>query len=198
MPNIPIIPTDIMGIYIISTTLSSVFLKIFLIFFNSYKNTVRIIYYQDSRNNGDITMKLSTRTRYAMRAVLELAENFGKGPLQTRVIAKNQDISVKYLEQIMASLKSVGLIRSQRGAKGGYILANPPEKIKLNDVFDVFEGPVVTVECVADDKYCKRSQDCVARHVWAKVQEAVRNVLESMTLQDIIENAKDKRSDYQI
>jgi Rrf2 family transcriptional regulator, cysteine metabolism repressor len=143
-------------------------------------------------------MKLSTRTRYAMRAVLELAENFGKGPLQTRVIAKNQDISVKYLEQIMAALKSVGLIRSQRGAKGGYILANPPEKIKLCDVFDVFEGPVVTVECVANDKYCAKAHDCIARTIWVEVQQAVRNVLQSMTLQDVIDRAKDKKTDYQI
>ena len=91
-----------------------------------------------------------------MRAVLELAEISAKGPLQTRVIAENQDISAKYLEQIMAALKSAGLIRSQRGAKGGYILANPPEKIKLSDVFDVFEGPVVTVECVATKTTAKR------------------------------------------
>ena len=133
-----------------------------------------------------------------MRAVLELANNYGKGPLQTRVIAQNQDISTKYLEQIMAALKSMGLIRSQRGAKGGYILANPPEKIKLSDVFDVFEGPVVTVECVADDKYCKKSPDCIARHIWLEVQQAVRNVLQSMTLQDVIDKAKEKRTDYQI
>ena len=143
-------------------------------------------------------MKLSTRTRYAMRAVLELADNFGKGPLQTRVIAKNQDISVKYLEQLMAALKSAGLIRSQRGAKGGYILANPPEKIKLSDVFDVFEGPVVTVECVTNEKYCDRSANCVAKRVWAEVQRAVRNVLQATTLRDVIEKAKENKSDYQI
>jgi Rrf2 family transcriptional regulator, cysteine metabolism repressor len=143
-------------------------------------------------------MKLSTRTRYAMRAVLELAEHFGKGPLQTRVIAENQDISAKYLEQIMAALKSMGLIRSQRGAKGGYVLANPPEKIKLSDVFDVFEGPVITVECVSNEKYCKKTSDCVARYIWLEVQRAVRNILQSMTLQDVIDRAKEKRSDYQI
>src|SRR4030042_4158023 len=99
-------------------------------------------------------MKLSTRTRYAVRAILELADHFGKGPLQTRIIAENQDISVKYLEQLMAALKSAGLVRSQRGAKGGYILNQPPDKIKLSDVFDIFEGPVVTVECVTNEKFC--------------------------------------------
>jgi len=133
-----------------------------------------------------------------MRAVLELAANYGHGPLQTRVIAQNQEISTKYLEQIMAALKSSGLIRSTRGAKGGYILANSPENIKLSDVFDVFEGQVVTVECVENDKYCKRSEDCIARRVWEEVQRAVRNVLESMTLKDVIEKANNKKSDYQI
>jgi Rrf2 family protein len=143
-------------------------------------------------------MKLSTRTRYAMRAVLELAENYGKGPLQTRVIAQNQEISTKYLEQIMAALKSVGLIRSQRGAKGGYVLANPPQKIKLSDVFDVFEGPDVTVECVDNEKYCDRAGNCIARQIWSDVQRAVRNVLQSTTLQDVIDRAKEKKWDYQI
>jgi Rrf2 family cysteine metabolism transcriptional repressor len=143
-------------------------------------------------------MKLSTRTRYAMRAVMELAENYGKGPLQTRIIAQNQEISVKYLEQLMAALKSAGLIRSQRGAKGGYVLANPPEMIKLSDIFDVFEGPVVTVECVSNEKYCDKAGNCIARQVWCEIQRAVRNVLQSMTLKDIIEKSKDDKSDYQI
>jgi Rrf2 family protein len=135
-------------------------------------------------------MKLSTRTRYAMRAILELADNFGKGPLQTRVIAKNQDISVKYLEQLMAAMKSAGLVRSVRGARGGYILASPPDKIKLSEIFDVFEGPVITVECVVNENYCRRAADCIARKVWNEVHRAVKNVLESMTLQDAIDKAK--------
>jgi Rrf2 family cysteine metabolism transcriptional repressor len=119
-------------------------------------------------------MKLSTRTRYAMRAILELADSFGKGPLQTRIIAKNQDISVKYLEQIMSVLKSAGLVRSQRGAKGGYVLSNSPEQIKLSDVFDIFEGPVVTVECVANENYCARAADCIARQVWCQLRFRMR------------------------
>ncbi len=145
-----------------------------------------------------MVMKLSTRTRYAMRAILELADNYGKGPLQTRVIAQQQDISVKYLEQLMAALKSAGLVRSRRGARGGYVLARPPAKIKLSDIFDVFEGPVVTVECVANENYCARAADCIARQVWSEVQRAVKNVLQSKTLQDAIDKARDKKWDYQI
>jgi Rrf2 family transcriptional regulator, cysteine metabolism repressor len=144
-------------------------------------------------------MKLSTRKRYATRAMLELADNFGKGPLQTRVIAKHQDISVKYLEQLMSALKSAGVIRSQRGAKGGYVLARSPDKIKLSDIFDIFEGPVVTVECVTNEKYCDRAGDCVARQVWCEIQKAIKGILESITLQDALDKAKKgKPANYQI
>jgi Rrf2 family protein len=134
-----------------------------------------------------------------MRAMLELAANFGKGPVQTRVIARRQDISAKYLEQLMATMKSAGLVRSQRGAKGGYVLARPPGKIKLSDIFDVFEGPVVTVECVANENYCTRAADCIARQIWSKVQRAIKNVLQSITLKDALDKAKKgRRADYQI
>ena len=115
-------------------------------------------------------MKLSTRTRYGLRAIIELAENHGKDPLQIRAIAKQQDISAKYLEQLMAILKSAGLVRSIRGSKGGYVLAKEPNQIKLNDVFNCLEGPVTTVECVENDSYCARVADCIARQLWVQVQ----------------------------
>lgn len=134
-----------------------------------------------------------------MRAVLQLADHFGKGPLQTRVIAQQQDISVKYLEQLMSALKSSGLVRSQRGAKGGYVLAKPPDQIKLSEIFDVFEGPVVTVECVNNENYCSKAADCIARQVWSEVQRAVKNVLQSITLQAALDKAKKGQpANYQI
>jgi Rrf2 family cysteine metabolism transcriptional repressor len=144
-------------------------------------------------------MKLSTKTRYATRAMLELADNFGNGPLQTRIIAKHQEISIKYLEQLMAALKSAGLIKSQRGAKGGYVLSQPPEKIKLSEIFDIFEGPIVTVECVSDKKFCDKADDCVARQVWCEIQKTIKVILESITLQDALDRAKKSKPDnYQI
>lgn len=144
-------------------------------------------------------MKLSSRTRYGIRAILELAENMGKGPLQIKVIAQRQDISVKYLEQLMAVLRSAGFIRSIRGSKGGYVLAKAPNQIRLNDVFNCLEGPVVTAECVEDENYCAKAADCVARQLWVQVQDAVKNVLQSITLQDLVDRAKAERmSDYQI
>ena len=144
-------------------------------------------------------MKLSTRTRYGIRAILELAENYKKGPLQLKNIAKRQDISVKYLEQIMTILRSGELIRSIRGPRGGYTLAKAPNQIKLSDVFDCLEGTVTTVECVEDENYCARIADCMARQLWTQVHEAIRNILQSVTLQDLVERAKDKAAlDYQI
>ncbi len=144
-------------------------------------------------------MKLSTRTRYGVRAALELAENVGHRPLQLKVIAEHQDISVKYLEQLMNILRSAGFVRSVRGSKGGYVLAKPPAQIRLSDVFNSLEGPVITTECVQDENYCGRAADCVVKQVWAQVQQAVKNVLESITLQDLVDRARNKRTvDYSI
>jgi Rrf2 family cysteine metabolism transcriptional repressor len=141
-------------------------------------------------------MKLSTRTRYGIRAILELAENYGKGPLQLRAIAQSQEISIKYLEQLMALLKSAGFVRSIRGSKGGYILAKAPNQIRLIDVFNALEGPVVTTECLDNNSYCQRVADCVARQVWVEVQQAIMTVLQSKTLQDLVDKTKDKRALY--
>lgn len=144
-------------------------------------------------------MKLSTRTRYGIRAILELAESYRQGPLQLKIIAQHQDISVKYLEQIVAMLKSGGFVRSIRGAKGGYILAKAPNQIKLSDVFDCLEGLVTTVECIENEDYCARAADCIARQLWKQLNEAIKNILQSITLQDLLDRAKDKRAlDYQI
>jgi Rrf2 family cysteine metabolism transcriptional repressor len=144
-------------------------------------------------------MKLSTRTRYGVRALLELATSQSGGPVQIKAIADRQDISVKYLEQLMAMLKQTGFVRSVRGAKGGYILAKKANQIKLSDVFNALEGPVITVECLENENYCARVADCVTRQVWAEVQQAIESVLQSMTLQDLVDRTKDKRVlSYQI
>lgn len=144
-------------------------------------------------------MKLSTRTRYGIRAILELAESYGRGPLQLKNIAHHQDISVKYLEQIIAVLRSGGFVRSLRGAKGGYILAKDPDQIKLSDIFDCLEGSVSTVECVENKDFCARAVDCIARQLWIQVNEAIRAVLRSVTLKNLVDRVKDTRAlDYQI
>lgn len=144
-------------------------------------------------------MKLSTRTRYAVRAMIELAQNEASRPLQLKIIAQRQDISIKYLEQLMAVLRSAGLIRSVRGSKGGYVLAKAANQIRLSDILHCLEGPITTVECVADSDRCVRAAECAARQVWMKVQQAIDDVLQSITLQDVVEMARDGRQvDYQI
>jgi len=139
-------------------------------------------------------VKLSTRTRYGMRAVLELAENYGKGPIQLKIIAQHQEISAKYLEQLMTILKSAGIVNSVRGSKGGYMLAKAPMQIKLSDVFYCLEGPVVMSECVENESYCTRTNDCVARQIWTEVQNAILGVLQSITLQKLVDRAKNNKA----
>ena len=144
-------------------------------------------------------MKLSTRTRYAVRAIIELAQNDNDRPLQLKVIAQRQDISIKYLEQLMAVLRSAGFVRSVRGSKGGYVLAKAPNQIKMNEVLHRLEGTVATVECVEDGDCCSRSADCAARYLWTQVEQAIENVLRSVTLQYLVDMAKEeKKLDYQI
>ena len=137
-------------------------------------------------------MKLSTRTRYGIRAVLELAENYGKGPLQLKIIAEKEDISVKYLEQLMTLLKTGRVVDSIRGAKGGYILAKPPNEITLGDCFCALEGSVVTVSCVEDEDYCHKTDSCVTRQIWIEIQNSVMGAMQSKTLQDVIDKAHSK------
>ena len=144
-------------------------------------------------------MKLSTRTRYAVRAIIELAQNDNHKPLQLKIIAQRQNISVKYLEQLMAVLRSAGFVRSIRGSKGGYVLAKTPNEIKLNEVLHRLEGTIATVECVENDDYCSRSADCAAKYLWTKVEQAIERVLESITLQDLVDKANDEQKlNYQI
>ena len=144
-------------------------------------------------------MKLSTRTRYAVRAIIELAQNNSNRPLQLKIIAQRQEISVKYLEQLMAVLRSAGFVRSIRGSKGGYVLAKAPNQIRLNEVLHRLEGTVSTVECVENENCCSRSADCAARYLWTQVEQAIENVLQSITLQDLVDKAnEEKKLNYQI
>jgi Rrf2 family protein len=145
-------------------------------------------------------MKLSSRSRYGLRAILDLALEYGKGPLQIRVIASREDISNKYLEQLMTILKTSGLVRSLRGPKGGYMLSRPPHEIKLDEVFTVLEGPLVMVECLQHPEFCPRCVECITRQVWSDVQDAILGVLEAITLQDLVDRARtaDNSDHYQI
>ncbi|MBL7214905.1 MAG: Rrf2 family transcriptional regulator [Phycisphaerae bacterium] len=145
-------------------------------------------------------MKLSSRARYGMRAILELAMEYGKDPLQIKTIAEREDISNKYLEQLIAMLKAAGLVRSIRGPRGGYLLAKPPAEIKLKEVFVTLEGPMIPAECLDHPEFCPRCMDCATREIWSELQDAINSVLESVTLADLVERSLSgkKNTNYQI
>ena len=137
-----------------------------------------------------IVLKLSTRGKYGFRAILELAINYGSGPIPLKNVSEKLDISQKYLEQLVTSLKLAGLIKSVRGAHGGYALAKHPSEIKLSEVIQTLEGSIAPSECVNNSAVCLRSKSCVARGVWIQMKEAMNGVLKSTTLQDLVEQER--------
>jgi Rrf2 family cysteine metabolism transcriptional repressor len=137
-------------------------------------------------------MKLSTKGRYAMRAMLDLALHYGEGPILLKDVAKREHISERYLEQIILPLKAAGLVNSTRGARGGFILAKPPSQIRLIEVMQVSEGSIAPVECVSDPEVCSHASLCVARDIWSEMKKAMDGILESTTLQDLVERQREK------
>ena len=143
-------------------------------------------------------MKLSTKGRYGVKAMYELARSGGAGPLPLHVIARRQGLSLHYLEQLVAPLREAGLVRSVRGAQGGYELALPPEKITVGDVVRVLEGPIAVTDCTVPGvgaERCGRAQDCAARGVWERVSESIARVLDSITLADLCREANEPAGD---
>lgn len=143
-------------------------------------------------------MRLSTRSRYGTRAMLELALHYGQGPVLLKEIAERQEISKKYLDQIITTLRAANLVKSVRGAHGGYILAREPSSIKLSEIIQALEGPVSPVNCVDDPSLCSRSIHCVTRDVWTDIKKAIFQVLDSMTLEDLVERQTKKGEGYGI
>lgn len=137
-------------------------------------------------------MKLSTKGRYGMRFMFELALGYEKKqPILLREIAENQGISLKYLEQIVMLLRNSGLIRSIRGAKGGYILAKSPDKIKLSEVFVALEGSMDIVDCIKYPESCNKADDCITRDIWESISEKIKEFLSSITLEDLRNKRKE-------
>ncbi len=132
-------------------------------------------------------MKLSTKARYALRAMLELAIREGTGPIQLNQVAKAQAISPKYLEQIAMPLRNAGLLRSERGPAGGYELARPATAITALDIVRAVEGPINLLECVGDTTVCTRADSCAARGLWRRVSVAINEVLDDTSLADLRE-----------
>ena len=137
-------------------------------------------------------MKLSTRGRYGVRIMLELALHFGEGPVLLKDIAERQAISEKYLWQLINPLKSMGLIKSIRGARGGYVLARDPAEINLREILRILEGSLCLVDCVDDPAACDRSESCITREIWSETSKNISQSLESMTLGKMVERHKNR------
>ncbi len=131
-------------------------------------------------------MYLSTRGRYATRAMLELALHYGEAPLSTAAIGRGQGISERYLQQLLGTLKRAGLVRVVMGPGGGYTLAAPPPDIRLSSILDAVEGRLALVECVMKESYCPRSPDCLSRGIWVEASELLNRYFSSLTLGDVL------------
>ncbi len=140
-------------------------------------------------------IKLSTKGRYGTRLMLNLALHYNEG--REAVVLKNisaeEDLSIRYLEQIIIPLKINKLVKSVRGAGGGYTLAKHPSEINLCEIIEVLEGSCALVDCVEDPDSCERMTECATFEVWKEASELLKNFFKSKTLQDLVEIARGKR-----
>lgn len=141
-------------------------------------------------------MKLSTKGRYGVKAMVDLAVNYGKNPISIKAISQRQHVSEYYLEQLFSPLRKSGLIKSIRGARGGYVLNRDPKDIKVSEIMYILEGPIEISDCV-DGSSCNNVDCCATRLLWEKIKHSIDSVMESVTLQDIVDDyyaIKDKNS----
>jgi Rrf2 family protein len=131
-------------------------------------------------------MKLSTRSRYGIHAMYDLAKHGGEGPQAIRSIAERQSVSEQYLEQLIGPLRRSELVRSMRGASGGYQLARAPEQISVGEIIRALEGPLNITDCMADADACERSGACPSRLVWERLGQAINHVLDETSLADML------------
>ena len=145
-------------------------------------------------------MKLSTRSRYGTRMILDLAQHYGQGVIQLGEIAKRQKISQKYLEQIIRPLKKASYVKSFRGAKGGHMLSKPPGEISVGEIVALLEGGNSIVDCDQNSESCELSDSCLTRYIWQEAAAAMYDRLATITFADLISleknGCKDKFIDY--
>ena len=139
-------------------------------------------------------MKLSTKGRYGARASLELAIRYGSGPVMVREIAASQDISERYLEHILNTLRASGIVKSTRGARGGYELIRSPSTITLGEILRSLEGPFEIVPCINIDG-CPKIPQCVMCQIWNEIKDSIDSVTESITLKDIVNRHREMQTD---
>lgn len=135
-------------------------------------------------------MKLSTRGRYGLKAMFDLALYYGEGPISLTSIAERQAISVNYLEQLISPLRKAGLVKSVRGAQGGYMLAQSPESITVGIILTTLEGPLAPTDCVVEEdaEACDHTNYCVTKVIYEKIYESIKGVVNAITLQHMIDD----------
>jgi len=138
-------------------------------------------------------MKISTKTRYGLRSIAELARGYPDEPIPLGDISRRQQVSPKYLEHIFAALKAAGLVRPVRGVRGGYLLTRSPEKTTLREVFEALEGPLVLADCQRPSRACPLQATCPTFDVWTDMTRAITEVLEASTIQDLFERGERMR-----
>ncbi|HLW01244.1 MAG TPA: Rrf2 family transcriptional regulator [Ktedonobacterales bacterium] len=130
-------------------------------------------------------MKLTMKSDYGLRAILDLAQHYGQGPVQCSDIARRQDIPEYYLDQLLISLRKAGLIRSVRGPQGGHLLAKPPTQIMMGEVIQTLDGSLAPMECVSDPGSCNQSSCCALREVWVKVDQFTQQLVMSTNIEEL-------------
>jgi Rrf2 family protein len=136
-------------------------------------------------------LKLSTKGRYGLRAMVELARIYNNGPMMMSAITKRQEISRKYLHAILTALKGAGLVRAVRGAKGGFMLTKDPGDIGVHEIYTALEGKLSIVDCLNDETVCGRVDICETRDIWRQLNDAMLEVLSGMTLADLVRKPTD-------
>ncbi len=141
---------------------------------------------------GGDNMKLSTKGRYGLRALLDVAQNGGTEPVSITSISERQGISERYLEQLMSKLKKAGLIQSIRGASGGYILGKALEEISVGDILRALEGSLDPVECsgLLEEGGCQSADSCVTKYVWQKINTSINQTVDQINLAELVEESK--------
>lgn len=144
-------------------------------------------------------MKISTRGRYALRMMLDLALSDPNKPVRVKEIAERQEISEKYMEQIISILNKAGFVRSVRGPQGGYFLTRKPEEYTVGMILRLTEGSMSPVDCLEYEDYsCSRQRDCVTFLLWKKLDDAIRGVIDTVTLADLVSWNQELGQDYSI
>jgi len=136
-------------------------------------------------------MQLSTKSRYGTRAVLDISIHGKDGPVTLNAISKRQNISKKYLGQIVNQLITAGILESVRGPQGGYLLAKTPKKLKLGEIIRTLDGSVAPVRCVDNPKLCRRTSKCVTREVWIQMKNSIDAVIDSVSISDLMKRQEE-------